>query len=38
MNQEQKDVLCLYIIGFIAAVTLLFLPEMYTFILKLIGG
>lgn len=38
MNQEAKDVLCLFIIAFIAAAALLVMPETYDLIVKLIGG
>lgn len=38
MNQEAKNVLCLFIVGFIAAAALLIMPETYDFIVKLIGG
>ena len=38
MNQEAKGVLCLFIVAFIAAAALLFMPETYDLIVKLIGG
>jgi len=38
MNQEAKDVLCLFIIAFIACVALITMPETYDLILNAIGG
>ena len=38
MNQEAKDVLCFFIIAFIACVALMIMPETYDLILTMIGG
>ena len=38
MNQEAKNVLCLFIIAIIAATALMTMPETYDLILRLIGG
>jgi len=38
MNQEAKDVLCLFVIAFIACVALMIMPETYDLICNLIGG
>ena len=38
MNQDAKDVLCIFIIAFIAAAALMIMPETYGLILNAIGG
>ena len=38
MNQEAKNVLCLFIIAIIAAASLMTMPETYDLIVRSIGG
>ena len=38
MNEESRNTLCLFIVGFIAAAALLVMPETYELLVKMIGG